>query len=425
MRKVQHPFRANAVTELAKMLVAGGISTDALATAPTIGDIRRLAKRRIPKMAFDFADGGADAENTLQANTDDMAKVTFVPQSLVDVSQQHLKTTVAGEELPLPILLGPAGSVRIFGGDGELSAVRAAGKAGLTYTISTASSWSIEEIAAEATGPLWFQLYMWRSRETIRALVDRAAAVGCTALVVTIDVAVNGKRARDHRNGMSIPPKVTLRNALGVARHPKWFASLMRGPAIGFRNLEGIAEGSSAMSHQEYINTELVNLSATWDDIAWLRTIWKGPLFVKGVMSLSDAESAADAGADGIFVSNHGGRQLDSLPSSISVLPRIVDALGDRLSIIFDGGVRSGGDVLKAKAIGADAVALGRSWVYGAAAAGERGVQRVIDIYRAELRETLILLGLDNVEDIDRRFVNYPPEWSRPEHSRDRDSAGI
>lgn len=402
----------NAVTELAKLLVAGGISTDALGTAPTIADIRLLAKRRIPKMAFDFADGGADAENTLRANTADLAKVTFIPRSLVDVSEQRLATSVAGETMPLPILLGPAGSVRIFGGDGELSAVRAAGKAGLTYTISTASSWSIEEIAAEATGPLWFQLYMWRNRETVRSLVDRAADAGCTALVVTVDVAVNGKRARDHRNGMSIPPKVTLRNAVGVARHPKWFASLMRGPAIGFRNLQGIAEGSSVMSHQEYINTELVNLSATWEDIVWLRSIWKGPLFVKGVMSLSDAEQAADAGADGIFVSNHGGRQLDGLPSSISVLPGIVDSVGHRLSIIFDGGIRSGGDVMKAKAIGADAVALGRSWVWGAAAAGERGVERVIDIYRAELRETLILLGLDNVGDLDRRFVSFPREWS-------------
>ncbi|GAB3559733.1 alpha-hydroxy acid oxidase [Spelaeicoccus albus] len=404
--------RGNAATELVKMLIAGGVSVDSLAAAPTIADIRLLARRRLPRMAFDFVDGGADAENTLRANVADLAKVTFDPRSLVDVSTGDLSTTVTGERMPMPLLLGPAGSVRIFGGDGELSAVRAAGKAGLTYTISTASSWSIEEIAAEATGPLWFQLYMWRSPDIVRNLVKRAADVGCTALVVTIDVPVNGKRARDQRNGMSIPPQVTLRNAAGAIRHPAWLASLLRGPAIGFRNLQGIAEGSSAMSHQEYINTELVNLSATWDDIAWLRREWDGPLFVKGVMSLDDAEQAARVGADGIFVSNHGGRQLDSLPSSISVLPRMVDSFGDRLSIIFDGGVRSGGDVLKAKAIGADAAALGRSWVWGAAAAGERGVERVIDIYRSELRETMILLGKTSVDQIDRSVVHFPSEWS-------------
>lgn len=406
------PSAPHAATELVKMLIAGGVSVDALAAAPTIADIRLLAKRRLPKMAFDFVDGGADAENTLRANIADLARVTFDPHSLVDVSTQDLATTVAGERMPLPVLLGPAGSVRIFGGDGELSAVRAAGEAGLTYTISTASSWSIEEIADEATGPLWFQLYMWRSPETVRTLVRRAADAGCTALAVTIDVPVNGKRARDQRNGMSIPPQVTLRNAAGAIRHPAWLASLLRGPAIGFRNLQGIAEGSSAMSHQEYINTELVNLSATWDDVKWLRREWDGPLFVKGVMSLDDAEQAARAGADGIFVSNHGGRQLDSLPSSISVLPRIVERVGDRLDIVFDGGVRSGGDVLKAKAIGADAVALGRSWVWGAAAAGQRGVQRVIDIYRSELRETMILLGKTSIDQIDGSVVRFPAEWT-------------
>jgi isopentenyl diphosphate isomerase/L-lactate dehydrogenase-like FMN-dependent dehydrogenase len=405
--------RTSAITELARMLVAGGISTDPLERAPTIDDLRTIARRRLPRMSFDFVDGGAGAETTLRANVSDLARLTLRPSSLVDVSKPSLGTSVVGQRLPMPVVLAPCGLIRVIGGDGELSAVRAAGAAGLTYTISTASSWSIEEIAAQASGPLWFQLYMWRSREVITALVQRAREAGCTALVLTVDVVVNSKRPRDHRNGMSIPPQITLRNVAGAVRHPAWFASLLRGPAIGFRNLQGIAEGSSAMSHQEYVNTELANLSASWDDIAWLRRIWDGPLFIKGISTVEDAQSAAAAGADGIFVSNHGGRQLDGVPSAISTLPLIADAVGNRLDIVLDGGIRFGGDVVKAIALGAKAVAVGRSWVWGAAAAGQRGVEHVAKIYRTEIEETLMLLGGPDVADLDRSRVNYPPEWDR------------
>jgi isopentenyl diphosphate isomerase/L-lactate dehydrogenase-like FMN-dependent dehydrogenase len=404
--------RTRAVTELARMLVAGGISTDPLEKAPTVADVRALAKRRIPKMSFDFVDGGAGAEITLRANIDDLAQVVLRPRSLVDVSEQDLTTTVTGQDLPIPLVLSPCGLIRVVGGDGELAAVRAAGRAGLTYTISTASSWSIEEIATEATGPLWFQLYMWRSREVISTLVRRAQEAGCLALVVTVDVVVNAKRPRDHRNGMSIPPQVTLRNAAGVLRHPAWFASLLRGPPIGFRNLQGIAEGSSAMSHQDYVNTQLANVSATWDDIAWLRREWPGPLFIKGITTVEDALDAARVGADGVFVSNHGGRQLDGVSSSIRALPAIADAVGDRLDIVLDSGIRSGGDVVKAVALGAKAAAIGRSWVWGAAAAGDRGVDHVLHLYRTEIRETLTLLGCPAVTDLDRSFVDFPSGWT-------------
>lgn len=405
--------RTSAITELARMLVSGGISSDPLERAPTVDDLRAMARRRVPKMSFDFVDGGAGAETTLRANVSDLERVTLRSRSLVDVSRPTLATSVVGQRLPMPVVLAPCGLIRVIGGDGELSAVRAAGAAGLTYTISTASSWSIEEIAAEASGPLWFQLYLWRSREVITALVQRARAAGCTALVLTVDVVVNSKRPRDHRNGMSIPPQITLRNVAGAVRHPAWFASLLRGPAIGFRNLQGIAEGSSAMSHQEYVNTQLANLSASWDDIAWLRRSWDGPLFVKGITTVEDAQSAAAAGADGIFVSNHGGRQLDGLPSAISTLPLIADAVGDRLDIILDGGIRSGGDVVKAVALGARATAIGRSWVWGAAAAGQRGVEHVAEIYRTEIEEALMLLGCPHAADLDRSRVNYPSEWDR------------
>ena len=405
------PTAGSAVSELVRMLVAGGISHDPLEKAPTIPDVRLLAKRRLPKMAFDFIDGGADGEVTLRANVDDLARVTLRPRALVDVSAPSLTTRVAGTTLPLPLVMAPCGLMRLAGGDGELSAVRAAGAAGITYTISTASSWSIEELAAAAAGPLWFQLYMWRSREVVTTLVDRARDAGCTALVVTVDVPINGKRARDQRNGMSIPPKITVQNAAGVIRHPSWFLGLLRGPAIGFRNLQGIAEGSSAMSHQEYVNTELVNLRASWEDVAWLRREWDGPLFIKGITTTEDATSAAEVGADGIFVSNHGGRQLDGLPSTISALPRIVDAVGDRLAVIMDGGIRHGGDVVKALAVGADATAIGRSWAWGLAAAGQRGVEHVAAIYRQEITETLQLLGVPDVNDLNRTHVGFPAEW--------------
>ena len=403
--------KTSAISELARMLVAGGISTDPLERLPTVADVRALAKRRLPRMAFDFVDGGAGAENTLRANLSDLAEVILRPRSLVDVSAQSLGTVVAGLDLPLPLVLAPCGLIRVVGGDGELSAVRAAGRAGLVYTISTASSWSIEEIAAEASGPLWFQLYMWRSREVIAQLVHRAKETGCAALVVTVDVVVNAKRPRDHRNGMSIPPQVTLRNAAGVLRHPAWFASLLRGPPIGFRNLQGIAEGSSAMSHQDYVNSQLANVSASWEDIAWLRRQWDGPLFIKGITTTEDAVDAARVGADGVFVSNHGGRQLDGVASSIRALAPIVDAVGDRLDIVLDSGIRSGGDVVKAVALGARAAAIGRSWVWGAAAAGDRGVDHVLDIYRNEIRESLTLLGCPAVTELDRSYVEFPDHW--------------
>lgn len=403
-------LRPSAVVDLAKMLVAGGITVDRLAYAPTVADVRLLARRKLPRMAFDFVDGGADAEITLRANVADLERVRFVPSSLRDVSATQLATTVLGQPMPMPLVLAPCGSVRVVGRDGELSAVRAAGAAGLTYTISTASSWSIEEIAEQASGPLWFQLYMWRSREVVTTLVDRARAAGCSALVVTVDVAVNGKRSRDQRNGMSIPPQVTLRNAAGAVRHPAWFASLMSGPTIGFRNLIGVAEGSSAMSHQAYINTELVNPKASWTDVAWLRRTWDGPLVIKGVTSRSDVEQARRVGADAVWVSNHGGRQLDSLPSTVSVLAPLVEA-ADGMEVIADSGVRTGADVVKMLGLGATAAAIGRPWVYGLAAAGERGVTKVLDIMTAELRETLILLGETDVSQIGRQHLRVPADF--------------
>lgn len=393
------------------MLRAGGLRTDRLGSAPTVADVRRLARQRLPQLAFDFIDGGAGSEITLRANLADLARVSLSPRSLVDLTEVDCSIELFGERMPLPLVMAPCGLMRIGGGDGELGAVRAAGKAGVTYTISTASSWSIEEVAEHATGPLWFQLYLWRSRDVVGRLVDRARDAGCRALVITLDVPVNGKRPRDHRNGMSIPPRITPRNAVQVARRPAWFLHLLRGPAIGFRNLQGIAEGSSAMSHQEYVNRELVNPRASWADVQWLRREWDGPLILKGVMSVEDALAAKNAGADAVIVSNHGGRQLDSLPSSVSVLPRVRDAVGDSMEVLVDGGIRSGTDAVKVRAMGASAVGIGRPWAWGVGAGGEKGVARVLELFHQEVNETLSLLGSPTMSSVGRDRVQYPREW--------------
>jgi isopentenyl diphosphate isomerase/L-lactate dehydrogenase-like FMN-dependent dehydrogenase len=402
------------IANFAKLLTArGGAKRSGVEALPTIEDVRLAARRRVPKMIFDFVDGGAGRENTLRANEADLDKVTFRAKTLVDVSGQDTSRTVGGRRFDLPLVLGPAGLVRVVGNGGELSAVKAAGARGLPYTISTSSAYSIEEIANVATGPLWFQLYLWRSRAVVKDLVDRARSAGCTTLVLTVDVPVAGNRTRDLRNGMSIPPKVTVRNAFEAARRPRWLSSMLDGPAIGFRNIADTAQGDSALSHSEFINRELANLRATWEDLAWLREQWGGTLYVKGITTSFDARLAVAAGADGVVVSNHGGRQLDSLPSTISVLSDIVAEIGDRAEVLIDGGFRTGEDVIKALAMGARAVLLGRPWVFGVAAGAERGVARVLDIFDEEMKLTLALLGSGSVDDLDASCISVPPAWIR------------
>ncbi|MBK1787238.1 alpha-hydroxy acid oxidase [Prauserella cavernicola] len=405
--------RLSGVAELLKLVTAPS-GPSGVAAVPSIADMRLRAGKKVPKMIFDFVDGGAGDENTLRANENDLRDVVFAARTLVDVRQQDTTATIAGQELPLPLVFGPAGLVRVVGNDGELAAVRAAGARGIPYTISTSSAWSIEEIADAATGPLWFQLYLWRSRELIKDLVSRAKAAGCGTLVLTVDVPLNANRIRDLRNGMSIPPKVNARNALDAVRHPRWLLDLVQGPPIGFRNFQGIAEGNSALSHSEFINKELSNLAADWDDLAWLRSTWDGPLLIKGITTVGDASKALAAGVDGIIVSNHGGRQLDGLPSAVSAVPRIVDLAAGRADVLLDGGVRTGVDIAKALAMGAAGVTVARPWVYGVAAGGRPGVDRVIQIFEQEFRQTLALLGANRARDIDRGFAQVPDSWTAP-----------
>ena len=378
----------SSAVEFAKMLTAGGFRLDPLDSAPSIEDVRRLAKRRLPTMAFDIIDGASNHELTREENVSDLREVRFRPRWLTDISNVDVSTTIDGQTLERPYVMGPLGLQRMIGGEGELGAVRAAGKANIPFTISTASNWAMEELADQATGPLWYQLYMYKSERIVANLIKRAKAIGSEALVVTVDVPLNGKRYRDHRNGMSIPPRITPQNALEAIRHLNWTRAIMRPPAIGFRNLKDEVQGNNAVSHQEFVAKYLANLTLTWESIEDVRRQWDGPLYIKGILTPEDAQRAHKAGADGIYVSNHGGRQLDSSPSSIRALPMIADAVGDRMTVIFDSGVRTGDDIVKALAVGADLVSIGRAWGYGNAAAGEKGVLRVLDkIGRASCRE--------------------------------------
>ncbi|MDO5661440.1 MAG: alpha-hydroxy acid oxidase [Brachybacterium sp.] len=397
--------------EFAKMVSSGGLRLDPLASSPSIEDIRRLARRRLPRMAFDILDGATGQEQTREENIADLREVRFRPRWLTDISTVDASTSFCDLDLERPYVMGPLGLQRMIGGEGEKSAVRAAGAANIPFTISTASNWSMEELAAEATGPLWFQLYMYKSERIVSNLISRARDIGAEVLMVTVDVPLNGKRYRDHRNGMSIPPRITPRNAVEALRHLGWTRSVMRPPAIGFRNLIGEIQGDNAVSHQDFVNRYLANLTLTWDSIEQVRRQWDGPLFLKGITTPEDALRSLAVGADGIYVSNHGGRQLDSVPSAIRTLPTIADAVGDRLQIVFDSGIRSGADIAKALAMGADLVSIGRAWGYGNAAAGEAGVRRVLEILDEELALTMGLLGATDVGALDRSFVEYPEAW--------------
>lgn len=397
--------------EFAKMLAAGGFRLDPVESAPSIEDLRLLAKKRLPTMAFDIIDGASNHEVTLDANVRDLREVRFRPRWLTDISTIDMTTTVDGLTLDRPYVMGPLGLQRMIGGEGELGAVRAAGKANIPFTVSTASNWTMEELAEQTTGPLWYQLYMYKSDRIVANLIERAQGIGAEVLVVTVDVPLNGKRYRDHRNGMSIPPKITPRNAVEAIRHLNWTRAIMRPPTIGFRNLKDEIQGDNAVSHQEFVEKYLANLTLTWDNIDDVRRQWDGPLYLKGILTPEDAQRAHRAGADGIYVSNHGGRQLDSSPSTIRALPMIVDEVGEDMTVIFDSGVRTGDDIAKALAVGADLVSIGRAWGYGNAAAGEKGVDRVLDILDGELSLAMGQLGATSVGALNRSFVEYPEAW--------------
>jgi L-lactate dehydrogenase (cytochrome) len=375
--------------------------------AINIADLRRLAQRRLPKPVFDFIDGGAQDERTLTANTSDFSGIRFMPHQLVDVSKRRAGVRVLGQDLALPIVLAPTGLTGMFGAGGEVAAARAAAAAGAGYCLSTMATTSIETMAQTAKG-FWFQLYVQRDRGVTRELVERAAAAGCPVLVLTTDTVVQGNRERDARNGFTVPLKVTPGRALDFARHPGWLWRMATGPRITFANLvKGEQSRTGFLSVAQHAAT-MFDQSLSWKDVDWLKSIWPGKLAIKGILGADDARRAADNGADAVLVSNHGGRQLDDVPSAIAALPRIADAVGGRMDVLIDGGIRRGSDVVKALALGAKACLIGRAFLFGLAAGGEAGVARALQIFTDEIDRTQALIGCPDLADIDRSFLLEP-----------------
>src|SRR6202030_3433076 len=359
-----------------------------------IEDLRALHERRVPKAFFDYADRGSYAEETLRANRDDLQQIKFRQRVLVDVSKRDLSTTILGEPASMPLILAPVGLLGMQHGDGEIIACRAAQAAGIPFTLSTMSICSIEDVAATAAKPFWFQLYVMKDRGFIKALIERAIAAKCSALVLTVDLQVIGQRHADIKNGMTVPPEWSLSKLFDFATKPAWVSGVLRGKRRTFGNLVGHLKGTDDITALgTWINSQF-DTSLNWKDVDWIRSIWPGKLILKGILDVEDAEIAAKSGAQALVVSNHGGRQLDGAPSSIEVLPEIADAVGSQLEIMFDGGIRTGMDVMRALALGAKSCMIGRAYAYGLGAGGEAGVAKAIDVLAKELTTTMGLCGV-------------------------------
>jgi L-lactate dehydrogenase (cytochrome) len=373
-------------------------------TPASVSDYRELARRRLPRLLFDYVDGGAFEEATLRANRADLHQLALKQKVMCDVSALDTSTTLFGQHLSMPLILAPVGFAGMMARRAETQAARAAEKAAVPFTLSTVAICAIEEVRRAAAKPFWFQLYMMNDRGVVREILARAAAANCGALVFTVDLPVLGTRYRDIRNGMgqqlSLLSKIRL--AGNFAAHPKWIYDVgMKGRPLNFGNLSGVVKGKSSLGAQLAWTSTEFDPSVTWKDLEWVRDLWKGPLILKGVLDADDARQAVKTGADGIVVSNHGGRQLDAASSTISALPAIADAVGSQTTILMDGGIRSGQDLARALALGAKACMIGRAWVYGVAAQGETGVTAVLETMRRELRTTMALIGKTRIGDID------------------------
>src|SRR6476619_2177055 len=370
-----------------------------------IEDLRQLHKRRVPKAFFDYADRGSYTEDTLRANRADLEAIKFRQRILVDISKRDTSTTILGENASLPLILAPVGLLGMQHSDGEIAACRAAQAAGIPFTLSTMSICSIEDVASSVGKPFWFQLYVMKDRGFIKALIERAIAAKCSALVLTVERQVIGQRHQDIKNGMTVPPEWTLSKAFDFASKPAWVSGVLRGKRRTFGNLAGHLKVSDDItSLSTWINSQF-DTSLNWKDIDWIRSIWPGKLVLKGILDVEDAEIAAKTGAQAIVVSNHGGRQLDGAPSSIEVLPEIVDAVGSDVEIMFDGGIRTGMDVMRALALGAKSCMLGRAYAYGLGAGGQAGVAKAIDIIQKELLTTMGLCGVNRIDEIDDHII--------------------
>ncbi len=376
----------------------------------SIEDLRRMAERRVPRMFYDYADSGAWTESTYRANETDFQRIKLRQRVAVNMENRSLKSTMIGQEVAMPVALAPTGLTGMQHADGEILAARAASKFGVPFTLSTMSICSIEDVAENTDSPFWFQLYMMRDRKFMENLINRAKAAGCSALVVTLDLQILGQRHKDLRNGLSAPPKPTLRNLVNLATKPRWCMNMLKTPRRTFRNIAGHAEGVADLSSLSAWTAGQFDPRLSWDDIKWIQDRWGGKIILKGILDEEDAERAVQCGVDALIVSNHGGRQLDGAESSIEVLPRIVRAVGDRVEVHMDGGVRSGQDVIKAVALGARGVYIGRAFLYGLGAMGEEGVSKALSLIRNELDITMALCGLRDIQDVDRKIL-VPGTW--------------
>jgi L-lactate dehydrogenase (cytochrome) len=377
----------------------------------TVEDMRQLAKKRVPRMFYDYADSGSWTESTYRANEADLQKIRFRQRVARNMENRNIATTMVGIPAAMPVALAPTGLTGMQHADGEILAARAAEAFGVPFTLSTMSICSIEDVAEHTTKPFWFQLYVMRDRDFIERLIDRAKAAKCSALMLTLDLQILGQRHKDLRNGLTAPPKMTLRNLVNLAGKPRWCFDMLRTQRRTFRNIAGHAKGVTDLSSLSAWTAEQFDPSLSWDDVEWIKKRWGGKLILKGILDAEDARLAVQSGADALIVSNHGGRQLDGAMSSVSMLPQIVDQVGKEIEVWLDGGIRSGQDVLKAVALGARGTMIGRAFLYGLGAGGEQGVTKVLEILARELDVSMALCGYRDIKDIDRNILvpgTYP-----------------
>jgi L-lactate dehydrogenase (cytochrome) len=372
----------------------------------TIEDLRVLHKKRVPRMFYDYCDSGSWTESTYRANEADFEKIKFRQRVAVNMENRTTRVRMAGQEAAMPVAIAPTGLTGMQHADGEILAARAAKKFGIPFTLSTMSICSIEDVAkATDNHPFWFQLYVMRDRAFIERLIDRARAANCSALVLTLDLQMIGQRHKDIVNGLSAPPRMTLKNVLNMMSKPAWSLEMLRTPRRNFGNIFGHVKGIENMGSLSEWTAKQFDPALSWKDIEWIKSRWGGKLILKGVQDVEDARIAADTGADALIVSNHGGRQLDGAPSSISALPAIVDAVGSRMEVHMDGGIRSGQSVLKAWALGARGTYIGRSMLYGLGAMGEQGVTKALEIIQKELDLTMAFCGHTDINKVDKGIL--------------------
>jgi L-lactate dehydrogenase (cytochrome) len=366
-----------------------------------VEDLRLLAKKRVPRMFYDYADSGSWTEGTYRANQGDFERIKLRQRVAIDIARRSIRSKMLGQEVAMPVALAPTGLTGMQHADGEILAARAAEKFGVPFTLSTMSICSIEDVAAHTKAPFWFQLYVIKDRGFIERLIERARAAKCSALMLTLDLQILGQRHKDIRNGLSAPPRLTPANILNLMTRPRWCMGMLGTRRHGFGNLIGHASGVEDLSSLSAWTMEQFDPTLSWADVEWVKKKWGGKLILKGIMDKEDARLAADSGADALIVSNHGGRQLDGAPSSIAALPEIAEAVGNRIEVWMDGGIRSGQDVLKAWALGARGTLIGRSFLYGLGAMGETGVTKCLKIIANELDLTMAFCGHSNLQGVD------------------------